>query len=151
MENEKSAPVCETGAAIEKEMYAPVKVPESMTTEDALEFLGIMCFLQEYDCQAPTAYRYSYTKLRERVTQTLRTAFSEKAATSSENNGKMRSREVRLRAENAELRKTLAERKLQIHQMLTILDEEKKERKMERTCLVCLTVIVIICLFALNG
>lgn len=80
MENKKAAPVCETGAASKKEMYAPVKVPESMTVEDALEFLGIMCFLQEYDYEAPTAYRYSYTKLRERVTQTLRTAFSENKA-----------------------------------------------------------------------
>ena len=81
MENKNAAPVCETGAAIEKEMYTPVKVPESMTAEDALECLEVMCFLQEYDYQAPKAYRDSYGKLRERITQTLRQTFSERSGT----------------------------------------------------------------------
>lgn len=81
MENKKAAPVCETGAAIEKEMYTPVKVPESMTTEDALEFLEVLRFMQEYDYWAPKAYRDSYGKLRERITQTLRQTFSERSGT----------------------------------------------------------------------
>ena len=76
-----AAKVCETGAAIEKEMYAPVKVPESMTVEDALEFLEVLRFMQEYDYWAPKAYRDSYGKLRERITQTLRQTFSERSGT----------------------------------------------------------------------